>query len=70
VRHFCRRRHHAREPSKPIDEFHARQPCAGSQSDRGHPSAQLGQLGQDRREEIAGHVAHTQRGQICTSVGE
>lgn len=69
LRYFRRRRYHARESVKPIDEFRTRQPC-GSQSDSGHPSAQLGHFGQDRREEITGHAAYTQRGQICASVGE
>jgi len=69
LRYFRRRRYHARESAKPIVEFHTRQ-SRGSQSDRGHPSAQLGNFGQDRREEITGHAAYTERGQICTSVGE
>jgi len=69
VRSFRRRRYHARESSTPTDEFHTRQPC-GLQSDRGHPSAQFGHLGQDRREEIARRVADSQRRQICTSFGE
>jgi len=61
VRYFRRGRYHARASAKPNVEFQTRQPW-GSQPDRGHPYAQFGHLGQDRRKEITGHAAHTQRG--------